>query len=168
MLYLSGGTTFHRVFYFFCNPMSAGPLSTSSLWLARHLALHCLPGCRTPQCLEPTARPNPLHVHTPHVPSRPTKTTSLLTGLGGTGADQVAFLPARCSLAPFPIVFKACVGLSLTWCFWSHLLPCALDKAFLQKSSIFEFILNLIVFVLLNFRYPKIGISLFLSCEIKT
>ena len=72
----------------------------------------------------------------------------------------------RSPLTRSPTLLEASVQLSLPWCFWFHLLPRALNKAFLPKSF-FESILSLIIFVFLSIRYHKIGISSFLPCEIK-
>ena len=151
--------------------MSADPWSTSPLLLALRLAVHCLPRCRTQVYLRhtpcPTPRP-PTHAHlSAHMrtgatpPPPPTKTTSLLIG-EDSGTDHVTFPPARS-----PTVFEASVPLFLPWCFWSHVLPRALNKAFLPKSFFESVLLSLIIFVLLSVRYHKIGISSFLPCEIK-
>lgn len=152
--------------------MSADPWSTSPLLLALHLAVHCLPRCRSQLYLRHTPCPNPrppTHAHlSAHIPPHPhprRRPRPRASWLEVAGTDHVTFPAARSPVTRPPILFEASVQLSLPWCFWSYLLPRALNKAFLPKAFSFESLLSLIIFVLLSVRYHKIGISPFLPRE---
>ena len=127
----------------------------------------------------------PTHIHThkgtlmltfsmsPHCPTRPLVIHMHYSDDWGRHKDRPRGpSPAHCHLAPFcqagqlyplrslyPAVPHLCTsGLTPTLSVYQNFSP----------KAILEFILlNLIIFVLLNFRYHKIGISFFLSCEIK-
>ena len=153
--------------------MSADPWSTSPLLLALRQAVHCLPRCKTQIYLRhspcPTPRP-PTHAHlsarTQAPRPLPADQDQEPADWGGRGDGPRDLAHALLSLGFRPSGKPLSVQLSLPWCFWFHLLPRALNKAFLPKSF-FESILSLIIFVFLSIRYHKIGISSFLPCEIK-